>query len=158
MVLGLAGPELIVKYLQRNGARISGRHHRAREPDHVKVAFAGHIAKVTRPIEHVHFNSWRIRKMDEENFIAGNAADCVGIDLAGQSVKAVENKPDIVMVGAPDDVPSVPVIVDMTAPGQRLVAHAQRPLFRAVSELVKVCRGALGAANRLWDGRRSKSA
>ena len=88
--------------------------------------------------------------MDKENFIAGNAADCIGIYLAHQSVKAVQNKPDIVMVSAPNDLPSVPVIVDITAPGQCLIPNAKPPLFRAVSELVKICRGAIYAANRLW--------
>ena len=87
--------------------------------------------------------------MNEENFIARNAANCIWIDLAGQSVKAVQNKPNIIMVGALDNVPSVPVIVDMTSPGQCFVTDAQPSFFRARSEFVKVCCCALGAANRL---------
>src|SRR6056300_1510181 len=87
----LAASELIVKYFKRNRTRISGCHHRACEADYIKVTFSWHVAKVTRAIEQVHVNGWRIGKVNEENFIAGNAADCIWINLACQSVIAVQN-------------------------------------------------------------------
>src|SRR5216684_2733935 len=63
-------------------------------------------------------------------------------------METVENDPDRGMIGAAHDLPGVAVVVDMPAPGQRLVADAKTPRPRALAELVEIRRGAIDAAER----------
>ena len=59
------------------------------------------------------------------------------------------------MIGAPHDLPGVAVVVDVAAPGQRLVADAQAALGGALAELAEIIGGAVDAAER---GRRDVAA
>ena len=52
------------------------------------------------------------------------------------------------MVGAPHDLPGVAMVVDVAAPGQRLVADAQAALRRPLAELAEIGGGAVDAAQR----------
>ena len=52
------------------------------------------------------------------------------------------------MIGAPHDLPGIPVIVDIAAPGQRLEADAQAALGRALAQFAQVLGGAVDAAER----------
>ena len=54
----------------------------------------------------------------------GMDADRVGVDLARQRVEAVEDQADVGVIGAAHDLPGVAMVVDVPAPGQRLVADA----------------------------------
>src|SRR5258708_37445781 len=63
-------------------------------------------------------------------------------------METVENDPDRRMIGAAHDLPGVAVVVDMPAPGQRLVADAKTPRPRAFAEVVEIRRGAIDAAER----------
>ncbi|MFK4519917.1 hypothetical protein ABIF20_007282 [Bradyrhizobium japonicum] len=65
-----------------------------------------------------------------------------------QRVKTVEDDADRGMIGAAHDLPGVAVVVDMAAPGQRLIADAQAALGRTLAELAKIVRGAIDAAER----------
>ena len=55
------------------------------------------------------------------------------------------------MIGAPHDLPGIAKVVDVAAPGQRLVTDTKAPLGRVLAELAKIVRGAVDAAER--DGR-----
>ena len=70
------------------------------------------------------------------------------VDPSRQGVEGVEDQPDVGMVGAADDLPGVAMVVDVAAPGQRLVADAQAALRRALAELAEVGGGAVDAAER----------
>ena len=70
------------------------------------------------------------------------------VDLARQRVEAVEDQADVRMIGAAHDLPGVAVVVDVPAPGERLVADAQAALGRALAEFAEIGGGAVDAAQR----------
>src|SRR5262245_26780874 len=98
------------------------------------------------PIQDIHLQPRSVRQLNEKNAIARNRVQRLEIRLAGVSVKAVENKPDRRVVGAPDDFPGIAIIVDVTPPGERLEANAQAALRCPFAKLVKICRTAVYAA------------
>src|SRR5690606_3017422 len=61
-------------------------------------------------------------------------------------MEAIENDADIGMICAPYDFPGVPVIVDVAAPGERLVAHPQLPSRCALAQFAQIFRRAVDAA------------
>ena len=67
--------------------------------------------------------SWR-----KKIFVPGDLLDRRRVVAAGQDVEAVEADPDGRVVGELDDPPGASVVVDVPAPGQRLVGepHAVR--------------------------------
>ncbi|MNT56101.1 hypothetical protein D3C72_1933810 [compost metagenome] len=69
------------------------------------------------PIEQVHVDQRRIGQLHDEDLVAGNGADRIGVDLARQRVETVEDNADIGVVGAAHHLPGITVIADMTAPG-----------------------------------------
>ena len=71
------------------------------------------------------------------------------LGAAREDVEAVERQPDRRVVGAPHHLPGVAVIVDVTAPGQRLEADLDAALAGALAELAEVGGGAIDAALRV---------
>ena len=143
-----AAAELVVEDLERQRPVIAGRRDRPHEIDDRQVAFARHVAEVPAPVEQVHVDQRRVGKLDDEDLVAGDRADRVDVDLARQRVEAVEDQADIRVVGAAHDLPGVAVVVDVPAPGERLVADAQAALGRPLAEFAKIGRGAVDAAER----------
>ena len=62
--------------------------------------------------------------------------------------KRVEDQADVRVVGAAHDLPGVAMVVDVPAPGERLVADAQAARRRPLAELAEVVGGAVDAAER----------
>ena len=73
------------------------------------------------PIQQVHLDQRRIRQLHDEDLVARDRADRVGVDLAGQGVETVEDQADAGVIGATHNLPGVAVIVDVPAPGESLV-------------------------------------
>ena len=143
-----AAAELVVEDFQRQRAVIAGRGDRAHEAGDVEVPLAGHVAEVTAPVEQVHVDLRCVRKLDEEDAVAGDGADRRGIDVASQRVETVEDEADIRMIGTAHDLPRIAVIVDVTAPCQRLVADADAACRRPFSEFAEIVGGPVDAAKR----------
>jgi hypothetical protein len=53
------------------------------------------------------------------------------------------------MVGATHHLPGVTIVVDVPSPRQRFEGHAKAPLRRALTEVMKICRCAVDAAERI---------
>ena len=70
------------------------------------------------------------------------------VDLARQRMEGIEDQPDVRMVRAAHDFPGVAMIVDVPAPGKRLVADAQAALGGAFAKLVKIAGRPIDAAER----------
>lgn len=139
--------ELVVEDLQGEIPIITCRRDGFGERGDGKVAFTRHISEVAAPVEQVHVDIRGIGKLDDEDFLFGNRADGIDVDLARQSVEAVEDKTDIRMIGATDDLPGVAVVADMAAPGKRLVAHPQSPPGSTLAKFMKVRRRTVDAAD-----------
>ena len=71
-----------------------------------------------------------------------------GSMLARQRVERIEDEADGGMVGAPHDLPGVAMVVDVAAPGERLVADAEPALGGPLAELAEVGGGAVDPAER----------
>jgi hypothetical protein len=98
------------------------------------------------PIEQVHRHGGRIGHLHNENLVAGNGANGVWIDAARECVKAVEDQPDIWMIGAAHDFPCIPVIENVPPPGKRFVADFEATLCCALPEFAKIGRRAVDPA------------
>ena len=70
-------------------------------------------------------------------------------------MKTVENDADRFVVGAPHDLPGVAVVVDVTSPGERLIADAQAARGGAFAQFAEIGGRAVDAAER---GRRDIAA
>src|SRR4029077_10509261 len=140
------GAELVVEYLQRQVALVAGRLDRRHEIEERHVALPRETAEMPAPVQHVHVEPRRVGKLGEEYPRGGYCMQRLEIGLAGVSVETVEHKPDRPVVGSPHHFPGVTVIVDMTAPGQRLKTHAQAMLCRAFAKFAKIGGAAIDAA------------
>ena len=145
----LSAAELVVENLETDRPGVAGGHDPAHEAHHVEIAFARHVAEVARPVEQVHLDGGGIGELDEEDAVAGNAADGVGVDLAGKRVEAVEDQPDVRVIGPAHHFPGVAVVAHMLTPGQRLEPDAQAALRGPLAELAEVVGHAVDAAQRL---------
>ena len=141
-----ATAELVVEDFERQWAGIAGRRDGAHECRDIEIAFAGHVAEMPAEIEQVHVDARSVGQLDEEDPVAGDRADCLGIDTSRERVEAVDDQANIVMVGAPHDFPGVAMVVDMTAPGKCLVADTDTVSGRALAKLTKIRGGAIDAA------------
>src|SRR5215207_7564672 len=65
-------------------------------------------------------------------------------------MKTVENDADRCVIGAPHDLPGVAVVVDVTSPGEPLIADAQAPRAGPFAQLAKIGRRTIDAAERSW--------
>ena len=148
-------PKLVVEDLKRDRTIVASRGNRLHERPHVQIAFARHVAEVPRPIEQVHLDPGCIRKLHEKDLVAGNAADAVRAQLPPERVKAVDDQSDAWMVRAPHDLPCIPMVVDMGAPGQRLEAYAQSVFDGRVAQGIQVAGGTVNPAQGLGMHRRT---
>ena len=64
-------------------------------------------------------------------------------------METVEDKTDVGMICPADHLPRIAVVVDVAAPGQRLVAYAHAPIRRDGAQLGKVVRRPVDPAKRL---------
>lgn len=100
------------------------------------------------PVEQVHVDQRRIGQLHDEDLVARNGADRIGVDLARQRVETVENDPDIGVIGTAHHLPGIAVIADMAAPGQCLVTDAHAMFCGQFTELMEIGRSAVDAAER----------
>ncbi len=121
-------PEGVVEHLQRDRARIARLEAVPDERGEVEGALPGEEPMVSAPRQHVHGQRRCVCQLDEEDLVAGDPLDRRWVVAAGEDVEAVEAGAHGRMVGALDDPPSAPVVVDEPAPGERLVGqpHAVR--------------------------------
>ena len=140
--------ELVVEDFQAEPAVIARCHDRAHEAGDVQVALARHVAEVARPVQQVHVDGRRVRHLHEKDLVGRDRANAVGVDPARQRVKAVEDQPDVRMVGAAHDLPCVAVVVDEAAPAQRLVPDADAVLAGKLAQVMEVGGHAVDAAHR----------
>ncbi|MCY1522215.1 hypothetical protein D9M68_570600 [compost metagenome] len=103
---------------------------------------------VARPLQHVHRQERRIGHLHEEDLLARNGGDARRIVLQRQRVEAVEDQPEVRVVGALHDVPGLGVARGVAAPGQRLEAHAQVAARGALGQLVQLGGGARRVVHR----------
>lgn len=142
------GPELVVEDFQRHHPVIAGREDRLGEVGDGQIALSRHRPEMPAPGQQVHVQPRRVGELDEEYPVLRNRADAVHRNIARQCMKAVENEPDIGMVGTAHDFPGTAVVADMPAPGQGFVADAQPAFGRPFAEFVKIRRRPVDAAKR----------
>jgi hypothetical protein len=101
-----------------------------------------------RPLQHVHREQRRVGHLQEENLVPGDIGDAGGIVLQRERVKAVENEPEVRVVGASHDVPCLAVQVRLAAPRKRLEADPQIPRRGARGEFVQLRGGEFRVVDR----------
>jgi hypothetical protein len=104
-------------------------------------------------VQQVHVDARRVGDLDDEDPVTWNSPDAGRVDAAGEAMKAVENEPNVWMLGASHDLPGISMIMDIPPPGERLVADAQSALLCQVPQLMKVLCGAIDPAERLRGNR-----
>ena len=100
-------------------------------------------------MEKVHVDQRGVCQLDKENLVAGNSTDRIRIDLATERVKTVKDQSDMTVIGASDHFPGVTMIIDMTAPGQRLEANSYAAGLRHFTKLRKIICGPIDAPERM---------
>ncbi len=146
--LGRAAAELVVEDLERQRPVIAGGGDGAHEVGDRQIALARHVAEVAAPVEQVHVDARSVGELHDEDAIAGDGADRPDVDAPRQRVEGIEDQPDVRMIGAAHDLPGVAMVVDVAAPGQRLVADAKAASRRPLAELAEIVGGAVDAAER----------
>src|SRR5690606_14214891 len=130
-----AAAKLVVEDLQGELAIIAGIDDGVHELHNRQNALPEHIAEMAAPVERVPVDLWRIGKLYEEDAISGDRADGIDVNAPRKAVKAVENEADTRMVGAPDDLPRVAMVIDMLAPGEGFITDAKATPLRPLAQL-----------------------
>jgi hypothetical protein len=144
-----AGAEAIVEDLQRQEPVEARRLQRVHERVDRQLALPGEAAVVAAPRQEVHLEPRRVGHLHEEDAVLRHGADGREVGAPRENVEAVEHEPHRRMVGAPDDLPSVAIVVDVPAPRQRLERDAQAPPRRTLAEFAEIGRGAVDAPQRV---------
>jgi hypothetical protein len=66
-------------------------------------------------------------------------------------MEAIQNDPDRIVIGSPNDLPGVSIVVDVTSPRQGFESNTQTPCARSLSQFAKVIGSAFNSTER--DGR-----
>ena len=143
-------PEQIIENLQRKRSRITGEQDLFEEVLDIELALTGKVAVVTRPLQHIHDQERRVGELHEENLLSWNLGDTSRIVAQRQGVKAVDDQPEMRMVGALDDSPSLRIQLHCPAPSKRLKTYAQVAPRGALRKLVELRRHALFVRDELW--------
>ena len=96
---------------------------------------------MARPLQYIHAHAWRIGHLEKEDFFTGYIGNAGRIVVQGQRMKTVEYQTQMRMIHLPDDLPCLPVELDMAAPRQRLIANTDIPFGRTFGQFTKL-RGA----------------
>jgi hypothetical protein len=102
------------------------------------------------PGHHVHRTHRRVGELDEEDALAGEVGDAVGVVAEGQGVETVEDQAERGVRGTFDDVPGLAPEAGVAAPGERLEADAQAAPVGPLGHLAQVG----GGARRVVEGGR----
>ena len=130
--------EQVVEDLQRQRPGVAGAQHLLEEADHVEIALAREHPVVAGPLQHVQRHERRIGHLHEENAVARNASDGRRVVAQREGVEAVQDQAQVRVVGPPDDVPGLAEARGVSAPGQRLIAHAQVAAGGALGQRVQL--------------------
>ena len=104
------------------------------EPGQVEAALAGEQPVVAAPRQQVHRERGGVGELQEEHLVAGDLLDRRRVVPAGEDVEAVEAGADGRVVGLLHDPPGTAVVVDVPAPGERLVRDPYAVALREVAE------------------------
>ena len=146
--LAWGGAELVVEYLERQGAAVAAGQDGAHEAGDVERALAGEEPVVAGPAQHVHGQARGVGELDEEQFFGGHLRDGGKIVVQSEGVEAVDDQAKGWVVGHLDDAPGMGPAGDVAAPGQRLEPYAQAAAGGTFGHGVQVCGGARVIADR----------
>src|SRR5271165_160572 len=104
---------------------------------------------MTAQRQRVHRQRRRVCHLHQRDPLRGEAGDRLDRIAAHADVKTVEYDAEIVAVGRMHDVPGGSPVLDMTAPGERLIADAHAVLAGKVRELREIRGGLFGIVDRL---------
>ena len=141
--------ELVVEDLERQQAVVARGEQSVHEILQRKLTLAGKIAVVTAPGQVVHVENRRVGNLDQEDAVARDRADGAEVSLAGEDMERVEHDADRRMVGAPHQLPRIPVVVDVPTPCEGLESDAQSAFGSTFAQLAQVGRRAVDAAEAL---------
>ena len=145
----IAPAKLIVENFQTYRSLVPRRHNSRHKAFDIKIAFAWHVAEMSGPVEQIHLNLGRICKVNVEDLIPRNTANRIRVNLARQCVKAIQNKPNALMIRTAHDLPCITVIIDVLAPCKRLKPNTQTTFGCPFTQLMKILRHAINPAKRL---------
>ncbi len=105
---------------------------------HRQIALTGKAPVVAAEKEQVHGDARRIGGLHQDDPLRRDLRDVVDGKPPGQQVKAVEDHADMRMIGAAHRFPPLPVVVDVTAPGQGLVADPDAECLGQLTQVVQI--------------------
>lgn len=138
---GLGLPEDVVEDLQRQRPVVSGGPHMPDQPGDVEAALSREAPVVPAPLQHVQRHQRGVRQLQEEDLLAGDVLDSLGVGPAGENVEAVQAGAERGMVGRFDDAPRMVVRTDVPPPRQRLVRDPNPELLCKIGQLTQMVRG-----------------
>src|SRR5262249_34534082 len=112
--------ELIVEDFKGQRSLVAGDIDRLHEIPDGEISLSGEATEVPAPGEDIEVELRGVRKLNQENPIRGNRRDRRGGKTGRKRMEAVQNDSDRGMVGAPHDLPGIPIVVDIASPRQRL--------------------------------------
>ena len=156
--VGVGLAEDVVEHLERERAVVAGGQHAGDEVGEVERALAGEAAVVAAPLQDVHAQVRRVGELEVEELLARDAGDRVEVGAAREDVEGVQAGAERRVVGGRDDPPGVVVLVDVAAPGERLVGDPQPAVGGAGGERAQLLGGERVVVDRLRARRSSRRA
>src|SRR6478752_6114076 len=137
-ILGRLSAELVIEDFKRQSALVSSGIYRLHKIPDRKIALSGKTAKVPAPRENIEVESRSIGELNKEDAISRDRSDRPDGKRWGQSMEAIQNDPDRIVIGSPNDLPGVSIVVDVTSPRQGFESNTQTPCARSLSQFAKV--------------------
>ena len=121
-------PEYVVEDLERQRAGVAGVQHAGREAGKREAALAGKAAVMPAPLQDVHDQVRSVGQLDEQQLLGRDLRDGAQIGPAREDVKTVQAHPERWMIRLLDNPPRMVVFIDVPAPRESLVGHADSML------------------------------
>ena len=135
---GRCGAEVVAEDLVTDRSLVADLVELAHHRHDRQIALPRKAAIVPAQKEQIHLDRGRVGGLHEDDSIGRDAPDRVDRQPLGQDVEAVQDEADMLMVGARDGLPGLSIVVDVTAPGERLEADHHPEIAGELSQLVQV--------------------
>ena len=145
--VGVGLAEDVVEDLERERPVVARGQHARHEVREVERALAREAAVVAAPLEHVHAQVRGVGELEVEDLV--DAGDRPEVGAPREDVEGVQAGAERRVVCRRDDPPGVVVLVDVAAPGERLVGDAQAALVRSLGQRVQLLGGQVVVVDRL---------
>src|SRR5262249_27571858 len=139
---GWRGAKVVIENFERNCARVTSGENALQEQRNIEGTLAGEAAEVPAQRQRVHAKARRVRKLYEEDPLAGKLRETRPVVRQRERMKAVNDQSKVRMLSLLDYAPCFVEGPNMRSPRQGFVADFEISAGGALSQFMKLCRRA----------------